>query len=68
MIIFALRLSKGRNVIDVTKSNVMKKKMFLSCIFLCIFETLLNDSDTYMFFMMLLLTQKEDEEVIYLDT
>lgn len=62
MILFALRLRKGKNMDVITKSNVIKKKMFLSCMVLCIFETLLNDSNTYIFFMTLLLTQKEEED------
>lgn len=67
MIIFALRLNKGKNMRVISQPNVIKKKMFLSCIILCIFETLLNDSDTYIFFMTLLLTER-DEEVISYDT
>lgn len=62
MIIFSLRLNKGRNMRNITGINIIKKKMFLSCIILCIFETLLNDSDTYIFFMTLLLTEKMTEE------
>lgn len=61
MILFAFRLNKGKNMNAITKSNIIKKKMFLSCIVLCIFETLLNDSNTYLFFMTLLLTEKEEE-------
>lgn len=63
MILFAFRLNKGKNMDVITKSNIIKKKMFLCCIVLCIFETLLNDSNTYIFFMTLLLTQKEEENV-----
>ena len=61
MIIFALRLNKGKNMRVISQPNVIKKKMFLSCIFLCIFETLLNNSDTYIFFMTLLLTERDEE-------
>ena len=67
MIIFAFRLNKGKNMQFISEQNGIKKKMFLSCLFLCIFETLLNDSDTYLFFMTLLLTEM-DEEVICCDT
>lgn len=62
MIIFAHRLSKGRNMDTISKPNIMRKKMFLSCIILCIFEALLNDSDIYLFFMTLLITEKDEEE------
>lgn len=61
MIIFAFRLNKGKNMQVISKPNAIKKKMFLSCIFLCIFETLLNDSDTYLFFMLLLLTERDEQ-------
>ncbi len=67
MIIFALRLNKGKNMQIISEQNVMKKKMFLSCMFVCVFETLLNDSNTYLFFMTLLITE-QDREMVLNDT
>lgn len=61
MLIFAFRLNKGKNIETITKPNIIKKKMFLSCIVVCVFETLLNDSDTYIFYLTLLLTEEYEE-------
>lgn len=54
---YALR---GKNIAEVTGQNIAAKKMFLCCILICSVETLLNDSDLYIFYVFLLLTIKQD--------
>lgn len=62
MLIFAYYLYQGRNIRNVTYNNRTAKKMFLSCMSVCVFETLLNDSNLFIFYMTLLLTEKEEAE------
>ena len=58
---YVFYLLQGSNISYVSKSNILSKKMFLSCMLICSVETLLNDSNTYLFYVLLLLTICEHE-------
>lgn len=60
MISLVLYFTRGKNIVHISEENFVPKKMFLSCMVVCALETLLNDSNTYIFYMLLLLTIKED--------
>ena len=64
LIVFVYCICKGKNIGKVTKVNKIEKKMFLACIVISAFETVFNDSNLYIFFISLLLTQKEAEEEV----
>ncbi len=57
-------LLRGKNIEGVTDSNIIPKLMFLSCMIVCTLETLLNDSNTYFFFMLLLMNIKEETKEV----
>lgn len=68
MIIIAVYLRRGENIKNISASNRMAKKMFLSCMIICALETLINDNDTYLFYMTLLLTVEEEKRCEVRDT
>lgn len=61
MITLMIYLLRGSNIKYVSPENYLSKKAFLCCMFVCAFETMLNDSNTYLFFITLLMTIKESE-------
>lgn len=68
MVVIAAYLTKGKNTKDISLSNRMSRKMFLSCMIICAFETLINDNNTYLFYMTLLLTVEEEKRCEVRDT
>ncbi len=62
MLTIAVYLNRGKNIKKISVSNRMSKKMFLSCLIICTLETLINDNDTYLFYMTLLLTVQDKKQ------
>ena len=68
LITLMIYLVQGKNINHVSKDNYLAKKAFLCSMLVCIFETMLNDSDIYLFFITLLMTIKENETEKKYDT
>ena len=68
LITLMIYLVRGKNIKYVSKENYLAKKAFLCCMLVCIFETMLNDSDIYIFFITLLMTIRENETEKKYDT
>ncbi|MDY3305074.1 MAG: O-antigen ligase family protein [Clostridia bacterium] len=68
LITLMIYLVQGKNINHVSKENYLAKKAFLCSMLVCIFETMLNDSDIYLFFITLLMTIKENETEKKYDT
>lgn len=56
LIAYIYFLLNGKNVSHVSDANMIYKKAFLASLFVCIVETLFNDSNYNYFFLLLLLT------------
>lgn len=57
-------LLKGVNLQRVSSENVLSKVAFFAVMLVSAFETALADSNTYIFFVILLLTIKDEKEII----
>ncbi len=60
MLTLMIYLQRGENIAHISAQNDTSKRAFLCSMAICIFETMLNDSDTYIFFITLLLTIQEN--------
>lgn len=61
LIVMIRYLLHGKNIEKVSKKNYLSKIAFLCCMLVCTFETMLNDSNEYLFFITLLMTVKDNE-------